>query len=143
MDDDDGLSRATVFAVLTDGRRRTILSCLRADGRRVSLDDLGREVVARELGIDPQAVADGQLTAVRTALVEDHLPLLEDAGLVEFRPGEGVAADPERLASVAPYLDATDGRSRGRQLRPSADGRSPAGDRQGRSPSNPPADSSC
>lgn len=105
----DGLSRETIYEVLTDQRRRSILSCLRDTGGALSLSDLSRRIVASEYGIEPEEVTDEQLTAVRSALRHEHLPLLAEAGLLRADGGETVRAIPEALAFFAPYLEASGG----------------------------------
>lgn len=69
----------TVFDAFADSRRRTIVSELGRWNRPVSCAFLARAVVAREVDGTGESVE-----RVLTTLVHTHLPLLSEAGLIEY-----------------------------------------------------------
>ncbi|APX96003.1 DUF7344 domain-containing protein [Natronorubrum daqingense] len=72
----------TLANILTDPQRRTVLSVLANYQKPVSTDTLARDVTAREMR-DTEAIDfQERLDYVLTALVHDHLPRLQQAGLV-------------------------------------------------------------
>lgn len=67
-----------VLAVLQDRRRREIIAALReSDQRTMTTDELVNRLVERETG---------RLDSPKLTLHHRHLPMLDDAGLVEFDP---------------------------------------------------------
>lgn len=88
----------TLFDAVADSRRRLVLSVLAGNARTESdamdRDALARAVAAREAGIDSDAddVSQDRVDTVSSSLVHVHLPLLEDAGLVDA-VSDGVAYD--------------------------------------------------
>lgn len=72
-----------VFCVLSNRRRRhTIHILLQADGP-VDISDLARAVAAREQDVPPAEVTHRQRKSAYTALHQNHLPTLADAGFVD------------------------------------------------------------
>ncbi|RQG97011.1 DUF7344 domain-containing protein [Natrarchaeobius chitinivorans] len=83
---DDVLS--TIFGVIADSRRRTLLSVLEDWNRSVSVETLARSVAAREAETTVHAVSAKRVDRVQADLVHVHLPLLDDAGLLEYDHAE-------------------------------------------------------
>jgi DNA-binding transcriptional ArsR family regulator len=77
------LSRDTIFATLSNERRRFVLHYLkRADGP-VCIRDLAEQVAAWETGTPIEALTYKQRKRVYTSLHQTHLPKLADAGVIE------------------------------------------------------------
>jgi hypothetical protein len=81
--------RCAALSALADHRNRRIVSTVRERDAPSSEDELGARLAAGTVG------------TVRASLHHVHLPVLADAGLVEYDPGAG------RVAAVDhPLLDA-------------------------------------
>ncbi|NHN47366.1 hypothetical protein G9464_07125 [Halostella sp. JP-L12] len=73
-----------VLESLAEGRRRVALTVLSAADGPVDRDRLARAVVAREQGVDEIEVPPRDAEDVLVTLHHVHLPMLDDAGLVEY-----------------------------------------------------------
>ncbi|RKD97091.1 DUF7344 domain-containing protein [Halopiger aswanensis] len=86
----------TLFEAVADSRRRLVLSVLagnaRAESDAMDRETLARAVAAREADTDADDVSQDRVATVYSSLVHVHLPLLEDAGLVDT-VSDGVAYD--------------------------------------------------
>lgn len=93
-----------VFGLLSSGRRRRLL--YRLDGARVvTVEELAAHVAAEDLGVPVAEVGDEHRERVEAELLANHLPRLEDAGVLEYdrRSGDVVPAD--RIDDLRPYLE--------------------------------------
>lgn len=81
-DDTAGLSDSERFRVLADFRRRHVLDVLEDADEPCGLDGLATAIEARE-------VRTADADDVRITLHHVHLPMLDDAGLVEYDPATG------------------------------------------------------
>lgn len=81
---DDESSVDELFDVLTEARRRSVLSIL--EGRRTSMDveELAHAVAVRENGVDSDRVAETTVHEVHVTLHHVHLPKLDEATLVNY-----------------------------------------------------------
>lgn len=109
-------SLESLFELLSDERRRLVVSTVAEKGERVSLSDLA-ETVAEAEAADASAVSKDHFEVVHTLLYHSHLPKLADAGVLEFDREEGAVEPGPDLSSVAevsaalPGGDAVDGES--------------------------------
>jgi hypothetical protein len=72
-----------VFGLLADWRRRAVvLHFVHADEPTATVDTLAEVVTQRGMGRD--GIAVGSVSAVRTDLVEVHLPRLDEKGVLDF-----------------------------------------------------------
>lgn len=87
---------------LRDSRRRTVCAVLSRRRETVSVTDLAAAVLAREGGDGTRLVdvTGPECSTVSAALVHEHLPVLSDAGLVEYDAEAARVA----LATDAPQL---------------------------------------
>jgi len=99
-----GASRAEVFDLLSNRRRRHALHYLRQEDRPVGLYELSEQLSAWENGVSRDAVTHKQRKRVYTALKQTHLPRMDEAGVVEFDVGQSVV-EPGNLDDVQVYLD--------------------------------------
>lgn len=79
--------RDALFAILAEPRRRRLLDILDSpgSGRRTTLYDLSERLAADEGSATGEQRHDAAI-----ALHHVHLPMLDDAGLVEYDPGAKV-----------------------------------------------------
>jgi hypothetical protein len=78
------LPEAVVNDLLAAERRKVALSYLAEQDDPVALDDLAAVVRARELGVPPEAVSEGDRRAVREEFFETHLPKLTATDIVDY-----------------------------------------------------------
>lgn len=106
------LSRAQVFAILRNDRRRFTITILAARSSQMPFAELVDQVTAHErTSTEADAIEDRRM-AVYVALYQTHLPRLETLGLVEHDPEAGTVAITDDGRAVSRYL-------RGRSTRPS------------------------
>ena len=84
-------SRAELFDVLHNDRRRAVLECLRADGA-APVADVAERVAAEEGDTDSEGVPEQRRKSVYVSLYQNHLPRLERAGLVAYDRDSGTIA---------------------------------------------------
>ena len=72
-----------LFAALAHRRRRSLLSLLQAHGE-LDVGSLAGRVAADERAEAIHAVPDEEVTRVQVSLFHQHLPKLDDIGLVDF-----------------------------------------------------------
>ena len=78
------IEQAERFELLAHDRRRELLQLLPEVDTPVDLDDLARELVAREQGVPISEIEGERVRRCRIALYHHHLPKLADAGVVTF-----------------------------------------------------------
>ena len=74
---------AELYEVLSDPRRRRVLSCLRSSRTPMALADLTDDLLRREADASPSAAQD-ERERIYVSLYHRHLPKLGKAGLVSF-----------------------------------------------------------
>ena len=99
------LSREDVFTVLAHRRRRYALHYLKDRGEPAELGELAEQVAAWENEKEPTEVAYRERKRAYSALQQSHLPVMDDAGIVEFDKERGVIEPTPALARVDVYLD--------------------------------------
>lgn len=90
-----------VFSVLATARRREALRFLEAHDGEASLPDLTAHLGEQE-GRDPDNPSE--LKAVYVSLVQNHIPLLEEAGIVRYNKERRLVSLTDRAEVVLPYL---------------------------------------
>lgn len=70
--------------LLGASRRRSILAELDRSNSPLSLEALARGVVSRERGVGPAEVPEKSLRDAMISLHHVHLPMLDEAGLLEY-----------------------------------------------------------
>jgi len=92
-----------VAALLDDERCRQTLSCLAAADEPVAVEDLARDIVARERDVDPDAIGSDTVRQARDELFQDCLPKLTPTGIVSYNSLLGtvsLASDDDRIVSA-------------------------------------------
>ena len=99
------LSRAEVFDLLSNRRRRGVIRYLRGTDGSVELESVIDAVVAWETGGSPDAVTESQRASVYSSLLQTHLPRLEEAGVVVLDREAGTVEPTDRTREVELYLE--------------------------------------
>lgn len=102
-------SEDVLFDVLSNRRRRYTVHALKVDDARLDLGTLADRVAAWECGVSPGEVSRKQRKRAYTALLQSHLPMMEEAGVVQFDKSRGVVEPADNLDDVELYLDVVHG----------------------------------
>lgn len=91
------MERSDVFTVLTDADRRHILRALNENGGQTTLKALSDQIAAHRHGDATGCVNERK--RVKVELVHNHLPRLEEHGVVDYdrQHGDVELADAEAL----------------------------------------------
>lgn len=105
-DNASSLPRDEVFEVLSNARRRCALQYLKQqDDRRVELRELVDHVTAWENDTTTAEIDSAERKRVYTALRQNHLPKLDDAGIIEYEHMRGEVELTEDAREVQMYLE--------------------------------------
>jgi len=94
----------TVFEVLSNSRRRFILSMVRKRDKPVPLSTLSAGVGAHEAGINREEVQAAERKRVYVSLYQSHIPKLETAGFVKYDPDARTVEGTRLARKVDDYL---------------------------------------
>ena len=83
------LTQDTVYDLLSNKRRRFVISKLRRVDGAVSVNELSEAVAAWENGVEPEELTDKQIKRVYVSLYQIHIPKLEGAGVGAYERGAG------------------------------------------------------
>ncbi|WIV65646.1 DUF7344 domain-containing protein [Natrialbaceae archaeon AArc-T1-2] len=100
-----GLTPAVTFSLLSDRRRRRLLSLL-SDRRAVRIDEAVAWIAACEAETTLEEVPTETKRRVRVSLVHVHLPKLADAGVVDYDPRHGDVVLTDRGETLVRTLSA-------------------------------------
>jgi hypothetical protein len=98
------LSRDTLFHVLGNRRRRWAIRYLTHE-REVTVGELAEQLAAWEQEMSREQVTAEQRKRTYTSLQQTHLPVLEDADVIDFDPDRGVVAVTEQMEALDIYLE--------------------------------------
>jgi len=108
-DDVDPPSQDELFDVLSNRRRRYAVHALEREHGPVELGDVAEQVAAWEYDVDVEQVSYDERKRVYTALQQSHLPMMDDAGVVEFDKNRGTVEATPALEDVEVYMDVVRG----------------------------------
>ncbi|MDS0258518.1 hypothetical protein NDI56_03720 [Haloarcula sp. S1CR25-12] len=94
----------TVYEVLSNSRRRFVLSALREHDEPVSMTTLAAGIGAQEAGVGPEAVSTGERKRIYVSLYQTHVPKLEAAGLAEYDASAGTVSQTAATTDIDEYL---------------------------------------
>ena len=103
--DEEDLSRDNLYKMLANKRRRYVIHYLQRHREDVDLGTLAERVAAWEHGMDTDQITSAQRKSAYTALQQQHLPKMDDAGLVLFDHRSGTVAPTDTLADVDVYTE--------------------------------------
>lgn len=98
------LSQDVVFNLLSNPRRRFMLSYLQRRGEPVDITDLANEIAAWENETTVDELTSQQRKRVYVSIYQTHIPKLEDAGVIEYDRESGVVAPAERIGEINTYF---------------------------------------
>lgn len=91
-------------SLLAESERRFLLYQL-ADQRSANLDDVTTRIAAWEQDVTPSQVDDATRQRIYVSLVHNHLPRLEDYGIVEYDLRSGDIVLDEGFDDIKPLLE--------------------------------------
>jgi DNA-binding transcriptional ArsR family regulator len=80
----DALDRDTAFELLSNERRRQLLSLLAESNGELTLQAAARHIAARGSEVDPEEVSGEEYRSVYVSLSENHIDKLVDEGVVDY-----------------------------------------------------------
>lgn len=90
-----------IFVLLANRRRRLLLRVLREASTPLSTAEVAERIVEREC----ENPSTGDRRAVYLALHHDHLPRLDDAGVITYGEDEGAVAPAVNFDTVVRVLE--------------------------------------
>lgn len=102
------LSQDVVFDLLSNPRRRYILSYLRREEEPVDLVDLADEIAAWENETPVDELTSQQRKRVYVSIYQTHVPKLEDAGVVSYDRESGLVGLTDRALEIDRFLQGED-----------------------------------
>jgi len=104
------LSDDELFEVLANRRRRYAVHALKQEAEGAAeLGDVAEQVAAWEYDVDVEQVSYEERKRVYTALQQSHLPMMDDAGIVEFDKNRGVVEPTATLEDIEVYMEVVQG----------------------------------
>lgn len=107
------LDTDTMFGLLKNRRRRDVLRYLFDNPGTATMSDVAEFVAARENDIPERQLSSKQRKRVYVALYQCHLPMMDDAGIIDFNRPRGHIDITPVADQLQPYLvdSATDASS--------------------------------
>lgn len=105
----ESLDRQDIFEILSNERRRRVLTYLQQNGSSSDLRTLSRYIAAAENDIPLQQVTSTQRTRTYTALRQSHLPKMDTKGVIDFDPDSGAVQLRQPASDIERYLQAVFG----------------------------------
>lgn len=102
--DQDSLTQGEVYDLLSNARRRFVISYLRDRDEPVELNELSRDVAAWENETDVENLTDQQIKRVYVSLYQTHVPKLSESGIVEYDQDSGEVALTSNVTTLDTYL---------------------------------------
>lgn len=93
-----------LLGVLSNSRRRFVLSCLEEHATPMALADVADELATRERDAPIREIPEDDVAAIDMSLYHVHVPKLSDAGLVEYsqeRDAVALAEDGDEIPAFA------------------------------------------
>jgi predicted transcriptional regulator len=103
-EDDSAVTEEEIFTTLSNQRRRYVVHAL-DDESSAEIGSLAEQVAAWEYDVEVGELSHDERKRVYTSLQQNHLPKMDDAGVVEFDKDRGTVAPTEAFADVDLYLE--------------------------------------
>lgn len=110
MSQHDSLTQDTVYDLLSNARRRFVLSFLRGHDEPIELSELSKRVAAWENETDVEDLTDQQVKRVYVSLYQTHIPKLADSELIEYDKETGEVSLTSNIEELDTYLPEDDQR---------------------------------
>jgi hypothetical protein len=105
---DGRLPDDVVFRVLSSRRRRRVIDHLRATDGTASVGDLAEQIAIEENDTTHQQLSSYERKRVYVSLYQNHLPMMDDVGVVDYDEHRKTVRLRESVAEFEPYLEGTD-----------------------------------
>lgn len=102
------LSRDDIFDVLANRRRRAVIEYLRENDGEATVRNLAEWIAAAENGTSVQQLSSSERKCVYVGLYQNHLPLMDDAGVVDYDDDRKTVELRETVTQLEPYLEVED-----------------------------------
>lgn len=110
------LSQDEAYDLLSNSRRRFVLSYLRSKDGAVPLNELSQRLAAQENDAPVDELTDQQIKRIYVSLYQTHLPKLEEAELIEYDREHSVLELREAAHRLDDYLPTEESETRSWQL---------------------------
>jgi hypothetical protein len=98
-------NRDELFTCLASARRRALVDALTSKQASISIQELARQVAAREKGISVDDLSNEAVQEVYFSLHHVHLPKLASAGVIEYDPEQNEVGRGPTFEPAAEILD--------------------------------------
>ncbi|RDI71407.1 DUF7344 domain-containing protein [Halopelagius longus] len=103
-----GRSTTDSLAVLDDKHRLTVVGILAAEDRSVTLSDLAEGVAGELRGVEQGKIPEQDIERAEITLHHNHLPKLDDAGVLEYSPEDHRVVPTDDLKTAATLTKTVD-----------------------------------
>lgn len=103
------LTEDQVFHLLQNQRRRWVLKYLEGREGQVRMRDIAEQVAAWEHDTTVRALTSKQRQRVYIPLYQNHLPKLDEEGIIEYNQSRGIVERTDLADQLEPYLDPFEG----------------------------------
>lgn len=110
------LSQDEAYDLLSNARRRFVISYLRSQDGPVALNELSQRLAAQENDTPVDELTDQQIKRIYVSLYQTHLPKLEEAELIEYDRDRSVLELREAADRLDEYLPTEESEERSWQL---------------------------
>lgn len=100
----DTISQDSAYDLLSNSRRRYVLSLLRERDEPIALNELSRDLAAWENDVEPDALTNQQIKRVYVSLYQTHIPKLDEAGVVSFDQMSGTVELKDTVHELDTYI---------------------------------------
>ena len=100
----DAISQDSAYDLLSNSRRRYVISILRERDEPMALNELSRELAAWENDVDPAELTDQQIKRIYVSLYQTHIPKLSDAGVVSYDQETGTVELEDTVHELDTYI---------------------------------------
>lgn len=100
------LSLDTLFHLLTDHYRRAVLAQLITHERKLTVNDLTKEIVVQEQDAPITEVSSGEVTDIQVSLLHNHIPKLAETPLITYNEKRKIVEPTDQLEKLQPFLSA-------------------------------------
>lgn len=100
----ESLTQNEAYDLLSNPRRRYVISYLRKHGEPMSVSDLSDAVAAWENEQPVEELTDRQVKRVYVSLYQTHLPKMNDAGLLDYDRETGIVRSTSAVAELDDYM---------------------------------------
>lgn len=100
----DAISQDSAYDLLSNSRRRYVISALRERKEPMGLNDLSRQLAAWENDVDQDELTDQQVKRIYVSLYQTHIPKLSEAGVVSYDQETGEVSLEETVHELDTYI---------------------------------------